>query len=45
MMMMMMMMMMTEMALETSVQYRHLTRLTDREDFIALLCLLIFLLL
>jgi hypothetical protein len=33
-MMMMMMMMMTEIILETSVQYRHLTGLTAREDFI-----------
>jgi hypothetical protein len=29
----MMMMMMNEMVLETSVQYRHLTRLIAREDF------------
>jgi hypothetical protein len=33
MMMMMMMMMMTEMVLETSVQYRHLTRLIVRARF------------
>jgi len=31
---MMMMMMMTEMILETSVSYTHLTRLIAREDFI-----------
>jgi hypothetical protein len=37
-MMMMMMMMMTEMALETLVQYVHLTRLIDREDFIEFSC-------
>jgi hypothetical protein len=34
MMMMMMMMMMTEMVFETSVQYRHLTWLIAREDYI-----------
>jgi hypothetical protein len=34
MMMMMMMMMMTEMVLEKSVQYRYLTLLTARQDFI-----------
>jgi hypothetical protein len=33
-MMMMMMMMMTEMDIETSVYYVHLTRLIAREDFI-----------
>jgi hypothetical protein len=32
--MMMMMMMMTEMDIETSVYYVHLTRLIAREDFI-----------
>jgi len=32
--MMMMMMMMTDMVVETSVQYGHLTRLIAREDFI-----------
>jgi hypothetical protein len=36
-MMMMMMMMMTEMVIETSVQYVHLTRLIAQEDYIKML--------